>query len=107
MMDYERILYEKVEPEIVKITMNRPEKRNAQDPLMFSEMTNAFIEADLDEDVRVIVFAGAGKYFSAGHDMSGTGLQAKEGTVMRKALDTKMTGMEMRLKREDYVFLNH
>ncbi|UCB43771.1 MAG: enoyl-CoA hydratase [Dehalococcoidales bacterium] len=105
-MEYERILYEKVEPEIVKITMNRPEKRNAQDPLMFSEMTDAFIEADLDEEVRVIIFAGAGKDFSAGHDMSGQGHPAKEGTVMRKALDTELTGMEMRLKREDYVFLN-
>jgi len=105
-MDYTRILYEKVEPTIAKITMNRPEKRNAQDPLMFSEMTDAFIEADLDEEVRVIIFAGAGKDFSAGHDMSGQGEPAHEGTLIRRALDTKLTGMEMRLKREDYLFLN-
>ncbi|MDO8687848.1 MAG: enoyl-CoA hydratase [Dehalococcoidales bacterium] len=105
-MEYKRILYETPEPGIVKIMMNRPEKRNAQDALMLSEMTDAFINADLDEDVRVIIFGGVGRDFSAGHDMSGTGEKAHEGTVMRRALDTKMTGVEMRLKREDYVFLN-
>ncbi len=105
-MEYKRILYEKVEPNIVKITMNRPEKRNAEDPLMLSEMQDAFIEADLDEDVRVIIFAGAGKDFSAGHDLSGTGEQAPEGTITRKAMDSKLTGMEMRLKRESYLYFN-
>jgi enoyl-CoA hydratase len=105
-MEYRRILYENVEPGIVKIMMNRPEKRNAQDALMLSEMTDAFINADLDEDVRVIIFGGVGRDFSGGHDMSGTGEKAQEGTVMRRALDTRLQGVEMRLKREDYVFLN-
>ncbi|MBI2287880.1 MAG: enoyl-CoA hydratase/isomerase family protein, partial [Chloroflexi bacterium] len=70
MKTYKRILYQTVEPGIVKITLNRPEKRNAEDPLMLEEMQDAFIEADIDDDVRVIIFAGAGKDFSAGHDMS-------------------------------------
>lgn len=105
-MEYERILYQNVEPGIVRIMMNRPEKRNAEDPLMFSEMTDAFINADLDESVNVIIFGGVGKDFSAGHDMSGTGKPAHEGTILARALATKLTGMEMRLKREDYIFLN-
>ncbi len=105
-MEYKRILYEEVEPYIIKITMNRPEKRNPLDPLTVSEITDAFIEADLDEDVRVIIFAGAGKDFTAGHDMSGTRELAREGSIMRKALDIKLTGMEMHLKREDYFCLN-
>jgi len=86
-MDYTRILYEKVEPEIVKIIMNRPEKRNAQDSLMSSEMTDAFTEADLDEEVRVIIFAGAGKDFSAGHDLSDRGEEAR-GPIIGKAMAT-------------------
>ncbi len=114
-MGYKRILYEKVEPYIIKITMNRPEKRNALDALMLEEIQEAFIEADLDEDVRVIIWAGAGKDFTAGHDLSGTstmnmkwnaGEPAPEGSIIRKAMDTKLTGMEMRMKMEDYVFLN-
>jgi enoyl-CoA hydratase len=103
------MLYEKVDPDVVKITMNRPEKRNAEDPLMLDEMQECFIEADLDEDVRVIIFAGAGKDFSAGHDMSGDqpGTQralAREGTIMRRFMDTKLTGMEWRIRDEDHHF---
>ena len=103
-MAYRRMLYEKVDPDIVKITMNRPEKRNAEDALMLEEMQECFIEGDLDEDVRVIIFAGAGKDFSAGHDMSGAGEPAPEGSTMRRFLDTKLTGMEMRIRREDYIY---
>ena len=105
-MAYTRLLYERVDPDIVKITMNRPEKRNAEDHLMLEEMQDAFVEADLDEDVRVIIFAGAGKDFSAGHDMSGKGEPPRAGTIIGKALATKFTGMEERLKREDYIYLN-
>ncbi len=104
-MKYQRMLYETVEPGIVKIMMNRPEKRNAQDALMFSEMTDAFIKADLDETVRVIILGGVGKDFSAGHDMSGAGEPAQKGTLLAQALDTKLTGMEMRFKRETYIYL--
>ncbi len=57
-MNYKRILYRIVEPGIVKITMNRPEKRNAMDALMLGEMQDAFIQADLNEEIRVIIFTG-------------------------------------------------
>ena len=104
-MAYERILYEKIDTNIVKVTMNRPEKRNAQDHLMLEEMQDAFVRADLDEDVRVIILAGAGKDFSAGHDLSGKGEEAR-GPIIGKAMATKLTGMEMRLKHEDYIYFN-
>ncbi|MBI2979884.1 MAG: enoyl-CoA hydratase [Chloroflexi bacterium] len=106
MRNFKRILYETVEPGIVKVTMNRPEKRNAEDPLMLEEMQEAFIEADIDDDVRVIIYAGAGKDFSAGHDMSGQGEDAPDGTIMRRYMDSKMTGVEKTLRREDYQYYN-
>ncbi|MDZ4230342.1 MAG: enoyl-CoA hydratase, partial [Dehalococcoidales bacterium] len=103
-MNYTRLTYETVEPGIVKVTMNRPEKRNAEDALMLEEMRQAFVEADIDDDVRVIIYAGAGKDFSAGHDMSGKGEEAPEGTIMRRYMDSKMTGVEKTLRREDYLY---
>ena len=66
-MAWQRILSEKVDDNIVKITANRPEVRNAQDNLMLDELELAFLEADADKNVRVIIFAGAGLHFSAGH----------------------------------------
>ncbi|MBM2824678.1 MAG: enoyl-CoA hydratase [Dehalococcoidales bacterium] len=101
-MAYERILYEKIEGNIAKVTMNRPEKRNALDYLMREEIQDAFIEADLDEEVRVIILAGAGKDFCAGHDQSGTGLHAR-GPIIGRATTNKLTGMEAGFRREEYV----
>lgn len=103
--NYKRLTYEMLDGGICKIMMNRPEKRNAEDPLMLSEMEDAFINADLDENVKVIIFGGEGKDFSAGHDMSGQGEPAMPGSQIARALATKLTGTEMRIKRETYVFM--
>lgn len=104
-MSYERILCEKVEPSIVKITLNRPEKRNAIDDLMVEELTDAFVQTDFDDDVRVIILAGAGKDFSAGYDISGKGSPAR-GPILSAVMQTKLTGMEKTLKTTDYLTYN-
>jgi methylglutaconyl-CoA hydratase len=51
------------------ITLNRPELHNAFDDEMIGALGDAFDELGQDEDVRVLVLAGAGKSFSAGADM--------------------------------------
>jgi enoyl-CoA hydratase len=53
--------------------MNRPKARNAQDLAMTYDLNAAFDLAARDEDVKVIVLAGADPHFSAGHDLSGDG----------------------------------
>ncbi len=52
-----------------KITTNRPEVLNAQSRILLEELDDAFNRAVDDESVRVIILAGAGKHFSAGHDL--------------------------------------
>src|SRR5260370_5997664 len=54
---------------LVTITMNRPEKRNALSTEMMSELAAALIEAGNRSDVRVVIVAGNGPAFSAGHDL--------------------------------------
>ncbi len=54
---------------VCRFTLNRPEKRNALDPLMIDELTDALAWADADERVRVIVLGGAGKDFCTGLDL--------------------------------------
>ena len=51
------------------ITTNRPEVLNAQSRVLLEELDHAFQAAVDDNDVRVIILAGAGKHFSAGHDL--------------------------------------
>ncbi len=69
-MDYEQILYE-VEENILTITLNRPEKLNAFTGVMCTEIIDALDRADADDDVKAIIFTGAGRGFCAGADLSG------------------------------------
>lgn len=67
-MDLTTIRYE-VDGAVATITMDRPDVANAQDTTLIDELDAAFDAADEDDAVRVVVLAGAGKHFSAGHDL--------------------------------------
>ena len=58
---------------ILTITLNRPEKMNAYSTQMGAEIGAALDRADRDDEVRVIVFTGAGKGYCAGADISDGG----------------------------------
>jgi enoyl-CoA hydratase len=49
--------------------LNRPRYRNAQSTVLLEELDRAFEQAADDDDVKVIILAGAGEHFSAGHDL--------------------------------------
>ncbi len=55
---------------IARITLNRPEKRNALDAEMIADLRREVAEAGADASVRVIVLAGAGKDFCSGADLA-------------------------------------
>ncbi len=51
------------------ITLNRPEKRNALDDELVRELTNAFVLANKDQNIKVVRLEGAGAAFCAGADL--------------------------------------
>ena len=53
--------------------MNRPEYGNAQNSAMTYALDDAFYAAAADDEVKVIILAGEGKHFSAGHDIGTPG----------------------------------
>src|SRR5688572_82755 len=63
------VLYS-VEDAVARITLNRPEKRNALNPALIGGIKDALREASRDERVRLIVITGAGKDFCSGADLS-------------------------------------
>lgn len=65
----EHILFS-IDERIARITLNRPEKRNALNPQMLRELNQALKEADARIDVNVIIVAGAGKDFCTGYDLT-------------------------------------
>ncbi|HEV8038487.1 MAG TPA: enoyl-CoA hydratase-related protein [Bryobacteraceae bacterium] len=70
MPSYQKILYA-VEQGIARITLNRPEKRNALDAELITEVRDALRSSARDENVRVVLITGAGSDFCSGADLSG------------------------------------
>jgi enoyl-CoA hydratase len=63
------ILYETADA-VATITLNRADRRNAQNQQLLEELNEAWERAAADDDVRVILLRAEGPHFSAGHDMS-------------------------------------
>jgi len=53
-----------------RLTLNRPDKRNALSHALRSRLFELLREADADPEVRVVIIRGAGKSFSAGYDLA-------------------------------------
>ncbi|HLU42999.1 MAG TPA: enoyl-CoA hydratase [Microthrixaceae bacterium] len=70
MTDYEYVRYEPLdEGRIVRILLDRPEARNAQNRGMLVELNDAFLRAERDDEVRVVILGGVGPMFTSGHDL--------------------------------------
>ena len=54
---------------IARIMLNRPDARNAQNRGLLVELNDAFLRAEADDDVRVVILGGVGTMFSSGHDL--------------------------------------
>ena len=70
-MSYDTILVDHPSDGVARITLNRPEKRNAISTPLRAELLDALQDHDVDPDVRVTVIRGAGDCFSAGYDLGG------------------------------------
>jgi enoyl-CoA hydratase len=65
------VLVDEPAPHVRRITLNRPEKRNALNHPLRGQLISALHAADLDPDIRVMIVRGAGSSFSAGYDLGG------------------------------------
>ncbi|MCC5579062.1 enoyl-CoA hydratase [Microtetraspora sp. AC03309] len=101
------VRYERRGP-VAVVTMNRPEYRNAQNSAMTYALDEAFYRAVADDEVKVIVLAGEGRHFSAGHDI-GTPERDAHVSFERKAVlwwdHVGKEGAESRFARESEVYL--
>jgi enoyl-CoA hydratase len=68
--DYKFLQYETLdEGRIVRILLDRPDARNAQNRGLLVELDDAFLRAEADDACRVVILGGTGPLFSSGHDM--------------------------------------
>lgn len=101
------VLYEK-RGEVAFIRMNRPAYANAQNSAMTYALDESFRRAADDDEVRVIVLAGEGKHFSAGHDIGtpGRDIDRSFGRVATLWWDhVDKVGADSRFARESEVYV--
>ena len=97
---------------IARITLNRPETRNAQHRPLLVDLDEAFLRAERDDTVRVIILSGAGKMFSSGHDM-GTPEHREERDpgpnqhLTRRTKGGSRSGAEARMLQEWHYFFQN
>jgi enoyl-CoA hydratase len=78
MTEYKYVTYEELEGgEVVRILLNRPDTRNAQNRGLLVDLDDAMGRAEEDDQVRVIILGGVGPLFSSGHDMGSKEAQAE------------------------------
>jgi len=67
---YETLKLEKISPAVTRLTLNRPEARNALSWKLIQEFRQALQAIDADNSCRVLILTGAGKSFCAGLDLT-------------------------------------
>ena len=78
MADYRYVTYETLdEGTIARIMLNRPNQRNAQQRGLLVELNEAFLEAEADDRVRVVILGGNGPMFSSGHDLGSKAMMSE------------------------------
>ena len=98
MSKYKKLLY-RVEQGIARITLNRPEKRNALDDEIVGEIKDALEQCAPDEGVRVVLLAGAGKDFCSGADLSALSRSSEASMMDNIAGIRNMAGLFLAMRR--------
>jgi enoyl-CoA hydratase len=99
------VLYAQSGP-VVTITLNRPEVANAQNSALLYELDDAFHAFAQSDEAAVAILVGAGRHFSAGHDL-GRGAD-RDTSFPRRSMwwdHVGKPGVEGRMSRESEVYL--
>jgi len=75
-MTYETVLVE-IKDKVAKVLLNRPEKKNAMNPLLVREMVEVLEDLRYNDEVAVLILTGAGSSFCAGMDLKETFYELK------------------------------
>jgi methylglutaconyl-CoA hydratase len=95
---YRRVTY-RVERGLARVALNRPERRNALDQELLTELREALHASSVDGSVRVVVLAGEGKDFCSGMDLNTFASDASGGLAKFQAEARNMAGLLLDMRR--------
>jgi len=102
-MTHEFFLYERPRPHVARITINRPERRNAVHPAAHREWSELLDEAAADDDVWIVVITGVGDdAFCAGRDLKQLAEMSRAPASQRQAEQAMMRSVRRLVERFDY-----
>lgn len=93
----QKVLYE-LQNGIARITLNRPEKRNALDAELIGELREAIGSSSREEKCRVVLLTGAGKDFCSGADLAGLEKTAQAGVLDNMADARRMADVFLMMR---------
>lgn len=67
---YQNILFDRPAPNVLRLTLNKPDALNALDAVGHRELAEVWRDVDADPDVGAVILCGAGRAFSAGGDFA-------------------------------------
>ena len=107
MSDFQTLLYESPATHIARITLNRPDTRNAQDTKLLYELNDAFDRAARDDAIKVIILAANGPHFSSGHDLRERDAHArmKDFRTVGTWCGFECAGAEAQMAREKEIYV--
>src|SRR5690348_17640437 len=107
MTDFQTLLYELPAPHVVRIALNRPDSRNAQDTRLLYELNDAFDLAARDDAIKVIILAANGPHFSSGHDLRERDAHArmKDFRTIGTWCGFECAGAEAQMAREKEIYV--
>lgn len=98
MSDFHKLLYS-IDRNIARITLNRPDKRNALDDEMIGELRSALHASSDDASVHVVLLTGAGKDFCSGADLAGLKRIADAGVMENIADARRLADLFLEMRR--------
>jgi enoyl-CoA hydratase len=102
---FKQIRYEHPAARVAKITLARPDTRNAQDRAMLYEINAALDVAMHDDEVRVVIVAADGPHFSSGHHLGDTSQVGDHGKPVMGVGGYDLPGAEGYMAQELEIYL--
>ena len=96
---YETVILEKVTPAIARLTLNRPQARNALSWQLMQELKQALHDIDIDNDCRVVILTGAGRSFCAGLDL----MDQADPASIEAAVGKMKAGPRLGMRSQEYM----
>jgi len=98
MPSYQKVLY-LAENGVARITLNRPDKRNALDPELIRELQDAIAVSARDPAVRVVLLKGTGKDFCSGMDLAALQKSMHAEVLKNRASAQELAGLFLAMRR--------